>query len=336
MPASRGEDADDTRIQQEAAAWFARLNTQRVDAATLEAFRVWRKAPGRRAAYAQVESVYSRSGELKLDPQIEALLQAALERHPLPAGPKRPALRVMIAGSALVVGLVVLGLVSVGLPRFLPHSEREAYVTAVGEQRSLRLPDGSRMWLDTDTQVRVRMTPASRDIILLQGQAMFEVAHDGERPFRVGAGETSITALGTRFDVRRNDARVVVTLLEGEVEVRRGAAEARLRPGEQITSTRSLGSPTSVNLEIASSWTQGRLIFDATPLAEAVEEVNRYSTRKLSIQTQEATNDRISGAFDAGDIEAFAQAVAQLHDLQIQSGPEGLTLAATAPKRSSP
>ena len=98
------------------------------------------------------------------------------------------------------------------------------YVTAIGEQRTIQLDDGSRIILDTSSEVAVRLTGNRRSVTLTAGQAMFDVQGDPARPFVVAAGDTKVTAIGTRFDVRRSGAGARVILVDGRVDVRRDTA----------------------------------------------------------------------------------------------------------------
>src|SRR5690606_31466403 len=154
------------------------------------------------------------------------------------------------------------------------------YVTAVGEQREITLLDGSHVRLDTDTRMRVRFNEGTRRILLDRGQALFEVAHRAQQPFVVQAGDTEVTALGTRFDVRRSaDVRGArVTLVEGSVAVTGGDGvnrrDWRLQPGEQLNTAARSAKPRSVDVTVATSWAKGRLVFQNTPLQDAVAEVN--------------------------------------------------------------
>ena len=335
MASPDGDGSTPERLRQEAAEWFARLNTRRIDAQTLQAFRVWRKAPGRRAAFAEIEAVYGRSAEVKDAPEIRAALEAALARGPRKG--RRRLGAIVLASAAAVTVAAIIAVVGAWPPTGLPNPLGKTYATTIGEQRNLRLADGSRLWLDTDTRVTVHFKPQTRTITITQGQALFEVAHAPERPFKVVAGDTEVVALGTRFDVRRGRSGEIVTLLEGEVEVRKGPDQVRLRPGQQIVATQALSQPQAVNLKVASSWTEGRIIFEATPLADAIEEVNRYSQRKINLAAPDAADDPISGAFETGDVTAFAAAVAQLHGLKVVSqGSQHITLAQGTSQGAAP
>jgi transmembrane sensor len=308
--------APDEALLKEAAAWFSRLNTRSVSSATLEEFRIWRQAPGRRDAYAEVERAWRRSAVLDGGADMKAAVAEALSRGRGARAQPR-AVQVVIALSlllALGVGFAVWTQVS-----------GETLATRVGEQRLVVLEDGSRVRLDTDTRLSARMDGQQRRVRLLKGQAFFEVAHDASRPFLVDAAGTQVRAIGTRFDVRRDADHVRVTLVQGVVDVRQPSEPARrvvrLTPGEQILANGRLGSPRRVDLEAATSWTDGRIIFHAVPLRVAIGEVNRYSRRKITLEAPNLGDEVVSGAFDSGDVDAFVSAVCNLHGLR--ADPQG-------------
>lgn len=200
------------------------------------------------------------------------------------------------------------------------------YATAAGEQKVATLADGSRLALNTDTRVDVRFNAEQREIELDRGEAMFEVAHDAERPFVVVAGDTRVVAIGTVFTVRRSRDDVVVTLIKGKVAVshdrRRagGATEAPLllRPGETLTEPRD--GPSRIepgSVEAATAWRRGQTVFDDTPLGEAVTELNRYGGPPIVVDDPRVAALPVSGVF-ATNAPDFAEAVAALHGLRIE------------------
>lgn len=315
----------DARIRQEAADWFARLNARTVSVGDLEAFREWRSSPAHRDAYAAVEAAWMRSGDLRDDPEIQAALAEAVVR------PRRPS-RLASAGPALAAAFAVAVLTAAGGWWF--STRPVTYSTEVGERRLVRLSDGSEIHLDTATRVRARLRDSGRELTLVAGQALFSVAHDPTRPFTVRAGDVSVVALGTRFDVRREGGAVKVTLIEGGVSVRaQGAASGgwRLAPGQQIVTGQGRApEPTAVDVNAAVAWTEGLLEFDSLPLSSAIAEVNRYETRPLRLGAGVDGDLTISGVFDAGHGPAFAEAVAQLHGLRVRAGPDEVWLEAGA------
>lgn len=327
----RAPSPDRDPAGKEAAAWFSRLNTRSVSSDTLEAFRAWRQQPGHRDAYAEVERLWRRTGVLEGDPDIEGVLAAALSRsRPRPGwrGVPRPILAGCAAGAA--------ALALAGGVWLWPALVGSTYATGVGEQRLVQLADGSRVRLDTDTRLVARFDGRTRRIRLNRGQAFFDVAHAAARPFVVEAGPTAVRALGTRFDVRRDDGHVQVTLVEGRVEVRAGGRAAgqslTLRPGQQVTANGGLGAPRPIDVAAATSWTSGRIVFHAVPLRVAVAEVNRYSRRKIVLDAGGEGDVAVTGVFDSGDLEAFVAAVSDLHDLRAEPQADGsLRLRAKTP-----
>jgi transmembrane sensor len=220
-----------------------------------------------------------------------------------------------------LAGLAIAGAAIFGLPQLQP-----AYSTAVGEQRLVRLEDGSRIRLNTDSRVRVAFSRGERRLVLARGEAYFDVAHDARRPFIVQAGDASVRALGTRFDVRRDAGQVRVTLLEGRVRVRHDGQPRSwtLAPDQQLTlSAGGAGTTRTADGASATSWTTGRLVFHETPLAAAIAEVNRYSDRKVALDAQGLSGRLVNGVFDVGDTDSFVRGVAALIELKATATPDG-------------
>jgi transmembrane sensor len=212
------------------------------------------------------------------------------------------------------------------------------YRTGVGEQRLLVLQDGSRVRLNTDSELRVRFRSGERRVILARGEGFFEAAHNPARPFVVEADGARVRALGTKFDVRRDAATVRVTLLEGRVQVARAdqAAGATLTPNQQLTVTgRGVGAPVATDANEVSSWTTGRLSFRNEPLDDALAEVNRYAAHKVSLDGP-ATLGRqpVSGVFNVGDTPAFVAAVSTFFDLEATTASDGSVRLAPKAKSS--
>jgi transmembrane sensor len=297
----------------EAADWFARLNRRDVSSDDMEAFRLWRKAPGHKEAYDAVDAFWRKSEALKDDPDLKAILADAVTR----TSPKPQARRPMRLGYGLAFGLLLLASAGGGYALWAPKT----YATGIGEQRTVRLADGSTLTLDTGSKARVRLAKARRDIELVRGQAMFEVAHDATRPFIVTAGDTAVTALGTRFDVRRDGPGATVTLVKGAVEVREDAGAApriwRLAPGQAVSTAAPTPKPIKIDAAAATSWTTGRLEFRNVALGAAVAEFNRYERRRIDLAQGPWVEDRVSGVFDVDDTETFVRSIAELHDLEV-------------------
>jgi transmembrane sensor len=301
----------------EAAAWFTRLGARSITTQTLRDFRAWRQDPANDAAYQEVEAAWGKTGALADDPDVMRATEAALTRR---VGRRRPAWLSWpgVAWTGAVAGLLVIA-VLFSVQRLTP-----TYVTAVGEQRLVRLGDGSRIHLNTDSKVRVAFRAAERRLVLERGEAFFDVAHDARRPFVVVAGDAQVRALGTRFDVRRTNGDVAVTLVEGRVHVQQDGQAAVLAPNQQVTaSRRGLGVTRRADATQLTSWTTGRLVFHQTPLAQAIAEVNRYADRKIALEAPELAARQVNGVFDVGDTDSFVRGVSALFDLKASTGPNG-------------
>ena len=203
--------------------------------------------------------------------------------------------------------------------------------TGRGEQRTVTLSDGSRLDLNTDTRLRVRFNSNARQIIFDSGEAYFSVVHES-RPFVVVLGDRAVTAVGTAFTVRRDQASgaTAVTMIEGRVSVTSNmVALSSPRPNnDDITSLHAgqrlqwvqfrpadLDSP---SLEQATAWRGGQLIFDHTPLLEALAEFNRYSRTQIRLAAPQLNSSSVGGRFRIEDGESFARAVAAAHHLHVR------------------
>jgi transmembrane sensor len=315
----------------EAAAWIARLHGPNRSPDVEAGFRRWlAEDPERAAAFEFMTETWEKSGALRRRPFERA------------ASRELPGFRISFSRAALAAAAIAV-LAVVGTFVYL---RQDGVVTGIGEQRTLALHDGTRVHLNTDTQVIERFDAHVRRVELTKGEALFEVARDPDRPFIVVAGGHQVRALGTAFVVRNEASRVAVTLVEGKVTVS-SAAEARstaspqeasrqpdtftLEPGERLifagTRAPQLDQP---SIEKVTAWQRGQVALDNTPLADAVAEMNRYSTTRLVIADAAAAAIRISGVFRAGDQENFAIAVSRTYHLEMRNTADEIVIAGSA------
>lgn len=290
-------DNPSARSVAEAAIWVARLRSGRQESRIQEEFRRWLAASDEhRAAFESVSDTWELAGGARLPPTRVALGRA--QSWGVPA---------LVAGVVLAVMLALWQI-----------DRAPALATEVGERRVVALADGSTVTLNTDTRLRLRFSDDKRMVLLDHGEASFAVAKDSLRPFIVEAGDTKVIALGTNFDVRWIEGALAVTLAEGRVRVvEEGESgkrqEVDLKPGQRLEERNETAARLrAVDLENARAWQSGQVIFDETPLPEAVTEMNRYSDHKIELAGLGAGRIRISGAFKAGGSVEFAKAI---HDL---------------------
>lgn len=217
------------------------------------------------------------------------------------------------AVAAGIAGLALLGTAW----QLSPYGYRSGeYRTAIGEQRIVELDDQSRITIDAATRLQVQFSNDARNVRLYEGQAHFSVAKDPARPFKVIAGNRTIVALGTVFTVEYVDRRVHVALLEGRVAVLPEAASQTSAPielaaGEELRVARdgrTVVMP-KADLEAATAWREGKVIFRTEPLGEAVGRMNRYSQLQMQIDDPALAAKKISGVFEAGDTRGFVNAL---------------------------
>lgn len=219
--------------------------------------------------------------------------------------------------AAVVVALVV------GICVWL--STAQEFATALGEQRTLQLPDNTIVHINSDSAVKIRFDSHRRIVELERGQVYFEVAKDSQRPFQVRAGGSVIEDRGTVFDVFRDDNNTVVTVVEGEVTIqkpikldlpgRRGVQPpdqlvlSELHPGDQATvlSSGAVNMKSAVNLNQVTAWTRGEILFDTEQVGAVAKEFNRYNRRKIVVVDPSVAALPISGLFHTHDIDSFAQ-----------------------------
>lgn len=240
-----------------------------------------------------------------------------------------------------VAAILVAGVVSAG-GGLAALNQGDVYRTGLGERRVVMLKDGSVLSLDAMSRVSVRYSKSERRLTLQEGQARFDVAHDTSRPFSVVARDRKVIATGTAFNIDMVSPEVRVTLIEGRVLVQpRGPGLLRqepvarttveLRPGQALVakpaSPADLVEPT--DLAQATAWQQGQLMFEDEPLGQAVERVNRYTDRKIVVADAKAAALPVTGAFNAGDVKAFLEAVDEFHPVQVVYGSDQVVLQST-------
>jgi transmembrane sensor len=302
------------KIEQTAAEWAAKLDAGAVPAEVQSAFEAWIAAdPRHLGAYLKVEAVLarvSRLGEeaqrLRRSPEILSF-EAARRRR-----------RFVMAGAiAACLAIVVTGGVAWKATAF-----DAAYETGIGEMRTVALPDGSSVTLNTTTRARVHYSLWVRDVVLDKGEALFNVAKHKTRPFTVEAAGFVTRAVGTSFAITNIEQQpFTVTVREGVVAV----------SGARITGTTMVAAgsravarfgmlevgPSQLKQDLA--WLDGRLVFRRQTLAVAAREFARYSSIQIVTDDPAIANRTITGTYEANDPVGFAKAVAVFMDLQLET-----------------
>jgi transmembrane sensor len=349
------EDVEEDPIHQAAAEWFIRLQNIDVSLEEVLAWQRWIGMDQRHAqAFSRLESTYRTFGQMRAasaprapashsaDYDGSVSVSTWLNTHS--ARPVRSLHWVAIA--ATIVGLTVAMTWWIRGNLNAPwHTSSPVQIlqTAVGENRSTLLLDGSKVTLGGGTEMRVAFDTASRRIELMRGEAFFSVAKDAARPFSVRAGDALVTALGTQFNVRRRNDRVMVAVVEGRVRVeptpsivpvallrefRPQLAPVQVDAGQQ-TVAGDAGIGDAVVLADAAatvSWQTGRLAFNGEPLREVVLDVNRYSRKPITLGDEAAGALKITGTVLGADVEGWVASLERAFAVEADEEPDRIVI----------
>ncbi len=284
--------------EEAAARWLARLD-RGLPPAEKAMFERWlAESSAHRIAFLRLEAVWSGVDRL-----------AALKGRDMPArqaGRFHPRL----LAAALVAVLFA------GVTYYVVAPPPDIYVTAVGEHKALQLADGTKIELNTSTQMQAKVTRTARTVMLDRGQAYFEVVHDAKRPFVVIAGNRRITDLGTKFSVFRDGNHIQVVVKEGRVRVDMLGNSVVSAPvfadGGNVVVARSdetlVAKRQAQEIADELNWRSGTLIFNQETLADAADEFNRYNAIHIVVEGK-ARDIRIGGSFRADNIDVFASLI---------------------------
>jgi len=304
MPDRTPHDSSSS-LHEEALAWLVRLHSGHASESDRRAFQAWRThSIAHRLAAQEAETLWRNLGELGSGHRSLDVPAAPVPRRSRQAGIRR-AIWAIAACFLLVIGWFapeqLVGWVTIALAD---------HHTGVGRQQVVTLQDGSRIHLNRDSAVNVTYTDRERTVRLLKGEAAFTVSPDVLRPFLVQSGNLRSRALGTAFVVRLHQDAVTVTVTEHAVHLSPASGNDSsplvLHEGEQASYTTKTGlSPAHpVDSRLVASWQRGKLIVETAPLAEVVDELNRYRSGHIMIVNPALRPLTVTGLFDITDPDA--------------------------------
>lgn len=359
--ATQSPTQNHSAIEEAAGDWLARRDAGTWSDADQAAFDRWlNESPLHRVAFLRLEDIWERSRRLKalgagvepgevppsgswnLSPffdraespqafapssnQQDALALHALTGQESVKHERGRVLHALAAGFLLVIALAT---------GWLLWPADVTYRTPVGGTASVPMSDGSKVTLNTDSQVRIALTERERRIELERGEAFFEVAKDPGRPFVVSAGDQRVIAVGTKFSVRREADEVVVVVTEGRVRVQSEALSIRtdaapLLSAGMIAHVSDTGvlikEKPIAEAEEALSWRSGVLVFKDVTLAEAVAEFNRYNARPVVIEDADIAEFAVAGNFRATNVDAFVRLLERGYPLRVEQREDRIVL----------
>lgn len=320
-------------LAEEAAYWWQVFHDGEASPAEHREFAEWvARSPQRVEAYletARLNKALKGTSVRWPDTPAEQLLREARTSHAepvqlrqrAPAAPENKNFRRFSPrlGFALVASLLVAVVVA-----WTMAGRSERYMTAFGEQRSVMLDDGTRVTLNTASKIEVELRKDHRVVRLVQGEALFEVAHDAARPFDVSAGNTTVRAVGTQFNVDSRPQKTTVTVVEGRVAFITGKAPI-LVAGDRLVVSASGSAAVShgINVSAALAWTRHQLVFERRALGEVAEEFNRYNRERITIESASLRAEEVTGVFQSNDPASFVTFLSTIPGVAIRDDGAG-------------
>ena len=328
----------------EAAQWFMELERPDVDPQKFAEWQQWMRTDAtHHSAYATFErQMRFKVARSRLVPTAQEMAadeyDGSMSVSQWQALRRRPR-RSSWARYGIAAGVAVLGVIGAGgwlHGQYRAQHGVFAFQTAAGERREFKLPEGSKVTLDANSALTVRLAPEQRLLRLTRGEAYFEVAKDPARPFKVRAGNAEVRAVGTAFDVRISGNRTIIAVTEGRVEVtsdedsRRGsdssdetpepsgrptqkehgaqtALTARVSAGEAVSYARDAGLDAlpAVEASLATAWIKGRRQYRNEPLRYVLADIGRYTGKQIAMADEATGELRFTGTLDLENSDAW-------------------------------
>jgi transmembrane sensor len=324
-----------TDIEQRASEWIIRGESGHFTEEKQAELERWLQDPRNRVNFLRIKEAWRRANRIRSARPLDGNVDPDLLKDPDPtlgqddtnnrSGSDWP-FRVA-AGAALSLIIYLLGLVAWTV---LGHSDWISYTTSIGGYEHVTLPDGTAIQLNTDSEIKARLTPEKREIELVRGEALIKVAHDPRRPFTVSAANTSVRAdppgiVGAAFVLRMRGLKDVdLAVTEGTILLgpsdriidialgRISYSQSTLAAGDAATVRPEGVHLAKIALEDLNrklSWTAGLLSFQGETLSEVTDEFNRYNRKHLVVSDPLIADRRIGGAFQATDPDSFVSAL---------------------------
>ncbi|HEX4973578.1 MAG TPA: FecR domain-containing protein [Steroidobacteraceae bacterium] len=321
------QDEIDRLRTQRAAEWLEILHERDHPDARAEFVRWISESPLNMDEFLKLDALSRETRAVLSSPQFDRqlLLQAAASETRRPQQSGRRTVWAALAAACVLIAIVL------GRWAYDELGGWDTYEAGPSEQRRIDLADGSRVYLNARTQLAVRLGEKQRELRLSSGEALFSVAKDRQRPFRVRTADAMVEAVGTQFNVNARADGTRVAVIEGKVRISGGIGDsardtaapiAALEAGQaaRITSRGAIERDRSVNIASVAAWSRPELVFDGTTLEQAVEQFNRYRPAKpLRLEGVQPGSHHYTGLFDATDSDAFAKLLAREQDLQVET-----------------
>lgn len=306
-------------LQDEAIEWMIRLSAESCPADELQAFDQWlQQSPGHQAAYAEIAR---RMDWLERVAKNDAAVRKAALRYR--SEPQEHAGRRWLKLASAASILLAVGVATFSSEGWYGSSAH--YRSARGGRETVDLADGSRLELNTDSEVKVRLNRWQRSVQVIKGEVYFSVAHQTERPFIVTAGAGRSIDIGTEFEVYRQGGQVIIAVREGSVRVE--AKQSRELTASQTVAYDPNGDfidpPAQFDIDAATAWRRGKLIFDNRRLDEVLSEMSRYHNVQLQLSDRKLADNKVSGTFFIDRLDGNLATIANSLNLTVRYAGSG-------------
>lgn len=329
---------DTADIRSEAFSWIAQLETGELSPEDLTAFEEWISRSPRH--YSEIRELAEFSMEVNQLAQLsDAIASEQINQN---ASIRKGKMGIPTYGKTIFAAIsAVCFFAFVWVSQSNEKSDIYNLTTPIGTVQEVALSDGSRVKLNTNSEIEVDFNSGERKIRLVRGEAFFDVAHNPDKPFAVYVEDRRVTAVGTAFAVHKSSSGLTVTVTEGKVALEENGydqvplkkfAKENLDDGKTTGKIISAGQkveylgrivapvveelkPKDITREL--SWRAGFLEFDKMPLHEVIEEMQRYTTIKVKLEDHELGEMRFGGFFKAGETEAFFEALEYSFDIDV-------------------
>lgn len=350
-------DLERHTAREQAAQWLAKLDRglRQDEGADL---REWLKQSANRTAILDVARQWSGPEVIALLSELFPISFQGVTRKPR-RGSASAVVSVAVAACVIVLGIWLFDdqrswsqFAAPGSTYHDSHGTRHppmtkgVYATAVGQRREVRLPDGSTVTINTDSDVIVTYSLREREIYLPRGEASFHVAQESERPFLVRAGyQHRLQAMGSRFNVRvltPDTVELIVT--EGQVKVLYTPRRLPDTPALARLSDNMIFDDTTIDArEMAQvepglqfvrkvkaseiddllAWQRGRIVFKGERLEDALAQIDRYTNSRFVLLDNQLRDIRVAGAFRTGYIDEFLVSLRDSYQIASQRDRDG-------------
>ena len=277
--------------EDQAIEWIARLRGRPGDSGLQREFALWlQQDPEHKTAFDAMSQIWLLSG-----PAAKRAKTQRIKRYH-PGAITGFAASVMLAAALFVTSLAV-----------------PTYSTERGEQQRVVLQDGSIAHLNTHSEVRVRYHNGVRELALVRGEIWVDVRSDADAPFRIVTDTAIAQAIGTAFAVRSMGGESIITVTEGEVEVRNQnqTLSTRLKAGERVVldATGTSGPVHAADGEQSLSWRTGQLVYEDVELGAVLADLSRYGRKNMALSDDRFARTRISAVFHLSDQDTMLDAM---------------------------